>query len=69
MGAFKDKAGADGIVKGLRARGLPAYTVPPPARSAGLFTVRVGVYRDRADAEAVMDRLRDDKFKPYIIKQ
>jgi rare lipoprotein A len=69
VGAFKDKAGADGIVKGLRARGLPAYTVPPPARGAGLFTVRVGVYRDRADAEAVMDRLRDDKFKPYIIKQ
>jgi rare lipoprotein A len=69
VGAFKDKAGADGIVKGLRARGLPAYTVPPPAATAGLFTVRVGVYRDRADAEAVMDRLRDDKFKPYIIKQ
>jgi cell division septation protein DedD len=69
VGAFKDKAGADGIVKGLRARGLPAYTVPPPPRAGGLFTVRVGVYRDRADAEAVLDRLRDDQFKPFIIKQ
>jgi cell division septation protein DedD len=68
VGAFKDRAGADGVVKNLRSRGLPAYTVPP-AGGGGLFTVRVGVYRDRADAEAVQDRLRDDKFKPYIVKQ
>jgi cell division septation protein DedD len=46
---------------------LPAFTVAPTG--GGLFTVRVGVYRDRADAEAVQERLRDDKFKPYIIKQ
>jgi cell division septation protein DedD len=67
VGAFKDKASADSVVKSLRARGLPAYAVTPTG--GGLFTVRVGVYRDRADAEAVQDRLRDDKFKPYILKQ
>jgi DedD protein len=69
VGAFKDKASADSIVRGLKTRGLPAYAVAPAARSGGLYTVRVGVYRDRVDAEAVQDRLRDDKFKPYIIKQ
>ncbi len=69
MGAFKDRASADGVVKSLKARGLPAYAMAPAGRSGGLFTVRVGVYRDRADAEAVQDRLRDDKFKPYILKQ
>jgi cell division septation protein DedD len=69
VGAFKDKASADSIVKSLKARGLPAYAIAPAGRSGGLFTVRVGVYRDRADAEAVQDRLRDDKFKPYILKQ
>jgi cell division septation protein DedD len=67
VGAFKDKASADGVVKNLKARGLPAYAITPTG--GGLFTVRVGVYRDRADAEAVQDRLRDDKFKPYILKQ
>ena len=41
----------------------------PAGRSGGLFTVRVGLYRDRADAEAVQDRLRDEKFKPFIVKQ
>jgi rare lipoprotein A len=69
VGAFKDRASADSIVKGLKGRGLPAFTVPPVAHSGGLFTVRVGAYRDRGDAEAVLERLRDDKFKPYIIKQ
>ena len=67
VGAFKDRASADGVVKSLKARGLPAYTVTPTG--GGLFTVRVGVYRDRADAAAVQERLRDDKFKPYILKQ
>jgi DedD protein len=69
VGAFKDKASADTVVKSLRSRGFPAYTVAPAGKSGGLFTVRVGIYRDRADAEAVQGRLNDDKFKPYIIKQ
>ena len=40
------------MVKSLKTRGFPAYTVPPAANSGGLFTVRVGIYRDRADAES-----------------
>ncbi len=67
VGAFKDHASAEAVVKSLKGRSLPAYVVAPAG--AGLFTVRVGVFRDRADAEAVQERLRDDKFKPYIIKQ
>jgi cell division septation protein DedD len=69
VGAFKDRASADSIVRSLKARSLPAYVVAPAGKVGGLFTVRVGVYRDRADAEAVQERLRDDKFKPYVIKQ
>jgi cell division septation protein DedD len=69
VGAFKDKGSAEGVAKSLKARGLPAYVLAPAGSSGGLFTVRVGVYRDRADAEVVADRLRDDKFKPYILKQ
>lgn len=67
VGAFKDKASADSVVRSLKTRGFPAYSVAPAG--SGLYTVRVGIYRDRADAETVQDRLNDDKFKPYIIKQ
>jgi len=69
LAAFKDKAAADSMVKSLKARGFPAYAVAPAGKSGGLFTVRVGIYRDRADAEAVQSRLNDDKFKPYIRTQ
>jgi len=31
--------------------------------------VRVGPYRDRADAEQARDRLREEKFNPYVIRQ
>ena len=69
VGAFKDKASADSVMRGLQAKGLPAYVKPPAPQSGGLFTVRVGPYRDRADADVVAARLKADKFKPYIIKQ
>ena len=69
VGAFKDRASADTVVRSLKTRGFPAYAVAPAGRGGGLFTVRVGIYRDRADAEAVQGRLNDDKFKPYILKQ
>jgi len=69
VGAFKDRASADGVVRSLKTRGFPAYAVAPAGRGGGLYTVRVGIYRDRADAEAVQARLNDDKFKPYILKQ
>ena len=69
VGAFKDHASAEAIVKGLKGRGFPAYSVDPAGHAGGFFPVRVGVYRDRADAEAVLERLRDDKFRPYIFKQ
>ena len=69
VGAFKDRASADSVVRSLKTRGFPAYTVAPAGGGGGLFTVRVGIYRDRVDAETVQSRLNDDKFKPYIIKQ
>jgi len=69
VGAFKDRASADTVVRSLKTRGFPAYAVAPAGGGGGLYTVRVGIYRDRADAESVQARLSDDKFKPYILKQ
>lgn len=69
VGAFKDKASADSVMNGLKAKGFPAYVDAPAPQSGGLFTVRVGPYRDRADADVVAARLTVDKFKPYIVQQ
>jgi DedD protein len=69
VGAFKDRASADSVMRGLRAKGLPTYVTPPAAGSNGLFSVRVGPYGTRGEADIVASRLRSEKFKPYIIKQ
>lgn len=69
VGAFKDQQSADSVTNGLKKKGYAAFVKAPAPGSGGLYTVRVGPYRDRADADAVAERLRADKFKPYIIKQ
>lgn len=69
VGSFKDRSAADEVVKRLRGRGLPAFSVAPAGQGGGFFPVRVGVYRDRADARTVQEHLRADKFEPIIIKQ
>jgi cell division septation protein DedD len=67
VGAFKDRATADGIVTRLKGKGFAAYILSPDGSDPGLFVVRVGHYAARADAERAETRLRDqEKFKPFI---
>jgi len=66
VGAFRERATADSIVKRLKAKGYSAYLVPI---SEGLFNVRVGSFANREDAERIMSRLEtQEKFKPFIVK-
>lgn len=66
VGAFKDRAAAESIVKRLKAKGYSAYLVPV---SEGLFNVRVGSFTEREDAERILSRLEtQEKFKPFIVK-
>lgn len=66
VGAFKDKAAAESIVRRLKGKGYSAYLVPV---SEGLFNVRVGSFSDREDAERVLAKLESqEKFKPFIVK-
>jgi cell division septation protein DedD len=66
VGAFKERAAADAIVKRLKGKGYSAYLVPV---SEGLYNVRVGSFTDREDAERVLAKLESqEKFKPFIVK-
>ncbi len=66
VGAFKDRAAADAIVKRLKAKGYSAYLVPV---TEGLYNVRVGSFTDREDAERIVAKLEtQEKFKPFIVK-
>ncbi len=66
VGAFKDRAAADAIVKRLKGKGYSAYLVPV---TEGLYNVRVGSFTDREDAERIVAKLEtQEKFKPFIVK-
>ncbi len=66
VGAFKERAAAEAIVKRLKGKGYSAYLVPV---SEGLFNVRVGSFTDREDAERIVAKLEtQEKFKPFIVK-
>lgn len=66
VGAFKERAAAEAIVKRLKGKGYSAYLAPV---SDGLFNVRVGSFTDREDAERILTKLEtQEKFKPFIVK-
>lgn len=66
VGAFKERAAAEAIVKRLKGKGYSAYLVPV---SEGLFNVRVGSFTKREDAERILTKLEtQEKFKPFIVK-
>jgi cell division septation protein DedD len=66
VGAFRERAAAEAIVKRLKGKGYSAYMVPV---SEGLFNVRVGSFTNREDAERILTKLEtQEKFKPFIVK-
>jgi cell division septation protein DedD len=68
VGAFKDKASADSIVAQLRRKGYPVHSTSPDGARDGLYVVRVGPYKTRADADRARARLEQDRFKPFIVR-
>lgn len=66
--ALRDRGVANGIVQRLARKGYPAFLVAsgPPA---GIYRVHVGRYKDRAEAERIVERLKkEEQFKPWITR-
>ncbi len=67
VAAVRARGEADAIVGRLVARGYPAYVSTPPAGGPTVFRVRVGQFRDRAEAQSMASRLEtQERFKPWI---
>ncbi|MGH9488215.1 MAG: SPOR domain-containing protein [Terriglobales bacterium] len=62
-----DSSDANQLAQALKARGYPAQVVPP-ASNAGynLYSVQVGPYLTRAEAEAMRSRLRADGYQAAL---
>lgn len=69
VAALKDGAAAERIVANLKKDGYPAYLLRQVVAGQGLwFRVRVGRYRDRAQAAADMARLTRDQKHPILVE-
>ena len=65
---LRDRDAASGIVRRLVSKGYPAFLVAsgPPT---GSYKVQVGRYKDRGEAQKVIDRLKkEEQFNPWITR-
>ncbi len=68
--ATRDAAQARRIRDRLASRGLPAVVSEGRAGAQPIYRVRVGRYRDRPAAEAVIRRLRGERgLSPWILRE
>jgi len=66
--SVKDPKDADQLVQKLKKGGYPAYRVIGKVPGKGVwFRVRIGTYKDKAEATVVMDKLKKEGLKPILV--
>lgn len=66
--SVKDIKEADRLVEKLKKAGYPAYREIGKVKGKGIwFRIRIGQYKGKAEAMAVMDKLKKDGMKPMLV--
>lgn len=69
VASLKDIKDAEKIVRRLIKKGYQAYTVSGTIPEKGMWhRVRVGVFKNKEKALDVLNKLKQEKFKPILIK-
>jgi cell division septation protein DedD len=67
--AYRDKAQADALASRLSGKGYAAFVALVSGKGAPLYSVRVGKFKTRVDAESASRRLeKEEQFKPLITR-
>jgi len=66
VAAFKTKAEGERLVSSLKARGHEARVIEPFGSGATLYRVRIGFYATRADAVAVVAKLKAQRIDAIV---
>ncbi|MBL0731322.1 MAG: SPOR domain-containing protein [Desulfosarcina sp.] len=70
VASLKDSKIADKLVANLKKRGYPAYKLKAVVPDKGTwFRIRIGSYKDKADARTIINRLKKDKFNVMLVLQ
>lgn len=67
--ASRSRTEADNMARRLIGKGYQAYVLAPAAGAPALFRVRVGKFKERREADAVVAKLtKEEKLKPWIVR-
>jgi cell division protein FtsN len=68
--SFKDSKDADKMVANLKKKGYPAYRIIGVVPEKGVwYRVRIGYYGSKTEAAAMMKKLQEGGFKPYLVNR
>lgn len=66
--SVKDPKDADRLVEKLKKKGFPAYRAIGKIPGKGIwFRVRIGEYRNKSEAQRIMNKLEKDGMKPILV--
>lgn len=67
--AYRDRAQSEALAARLTAKGYAAFVATVAGRGPSLYSVRVGKFKSRAEAEAAKTRLeKEEQFKPLVTR-
>lgn len=70
VAALKDLRVADTMVEKLKKRGYPAYRSMGKVPGKGIFyRIRIGSFKNRADADIIFSRLKKENIKAIIVQR
>ena len=70
VAALKDPKVADTLVAKLKKRGFPAYRSMGKVPGKGIFyRIRIGSFKNRADADTTFNRLKKENIKAIIVQR
>jgi cell division protein FtsN len=70
VAAFKDLKVAGNLMARLKKKGYPAYRSMGKIPGKGIFyRIRIGSFKNRADADIIFNRLKKDKIKAIIVQR
>jgi cell division septation protein DedD len=69
IAAYREKAQADALASRLSAKGYSTFVVPMTRKGSPLFSVQVGKFKTRKEADAAKRRLeKEEQFKPLLTR-
>ncbi|MBW1746632.1 MAG: SPOR domain-containing protein [Thermodesulfobacteriota bacterium] len=70
VASLKDSKDADEMVARLKKKGYPAYRISSNIPEKGIWhRVRIGYFKDKAEAGSTLDKLKKEKYGPILMNR